>query len=87
MKESAKYKQEDGTYKVDADMIIGDVIMAFPKAAAIMMGHGLHCVGCAANSFDTVEGGAKLHGMPEEEIKEMVSEINEAINHIIETME
>jgi iron-sulfur cluster assembly protein len=79
--------QPDGTFKVTGDMIIGDVVAAFPQAAAIMLGHGLHCVGCHANAFDTVEMGARGHGIPDEEIFEMISEINVAINKKIETIE
>jgi iron-sulfur cluster assembly accessory protein len=79
--------EPDGTYRVTGDMIIGDVVEAFPKAATIMLSHGLHCVGCHANAFDTVESGARGHGMPEEEIHQMIEEINTAINKKIETIE
>jgi iron-sulfur cluster assembly protein len=79
--------QADGTYKVAGEMVIGDVVAAFPQAATIMLGHGLHCVGCHANAFDTIEDGARGHGMPDEEILEMIQEINTAINHKIETVE
>jgi iron-sulfur cluster assembly accessory protein len=79
--------QPDGTFKVTGDMIIGDLVAAFPQAAAIMLSHGLHCVGCHANGFDTVEDGARGHGMPDEEIMQMIDEINAAINHKIENIE
>jgi iron-sulfur cluster assembly accessory protein len=79
--------QPDGSYLITGEMIIGDVVAAFPKAAAVMLSHGLHCVGCHANAFDTVEDGARLHGIEDEEIAEMIAEINEAINHKIETVE
>jgi len=79
--------QPDGRFKITGDMIIGDVVAAFPQAATIMLGHGLHCVGCHANAFDTVEDGARGHGMPDEEIMQMIDEINTAINHKIETIE
>jgi len=36
-------------------------------------------VGCFANSFDTIEMGAKVHGMSDQEINEIVDRINEAI--------
>jgi iron-sulfur cluster assembly accessory protein len=80
-------RQPDGTFKVTGDMIIGDVVAAFPQAATIMLGHGLHCVGCHANAFDPIEDGSRMHGMPDEEIAEMISEINAAINHKITSIE
>lgn len=79
--------QPDGSYKITGEMVIGDVVAAFPQAAPIMLSHGLHCVGCHANAFDTVEDGARGHGMPDEEILEMIGEINTAINHKIENLE
>ena len=79
--------QPDGTLKVTGEMIIGDVVAAFPQAAPIMLSYGLHCVGCHANAFDTVEDGARGHGMPDEEIAQMIDEINAAINKKIATIE
>lgn len=83
----AKFTKPDGTFVVKGDMLISDVLSAFPKAAAVLMGYGLHCVGCAANAFDTVEGGAKIHGMPDEQIQQMIADVNTAINKVIETIE
>jgi iron-sulfur cluster assembly protein len=80
-------KQEDGTFMVTGDEIIGTLIAKFPKAAPVMMGYGLHCVGCSANAFDTVRQGAKLHGMTDPVIDEMIAKINETINKVIETVE
>src|SRR3989338_8147740 len=61
---------------VTKDMIIADVLKKYPDVAVIMLENGLHCVGCHANVFDTIEGGSKLHGMDEETIDEMVKQIN-----------
>jgi len=83
----AQYQQADGTYRITGTEIIGDLVVAFPKSAAIMLRHGLHCVGCSANAFDTVADGARLHGIPEGEIMEMIDEINTALNKRIETLE
>jgi iron-sulfur cluster assembly accessory protein len=44
-----------------------------------MESHGLHCVGCAANPQDTIEAGAKYHGMSDEEITGLVTEINDIL--------
>ena len=65
--------------KVTKDMLLGDVIQVYPETAAVMLEYGLHCVGCFANQFDTVEQGALLHGMDQEEISEMLERVNDAI--------
>ena len=58
---------------------LGEVAIQYAPAAAVMLDYGLHCVGCFANRFDTVENGALLHGLSEEEIDQMLKEVNEAV--------
>lgn len=61
---------------VALDMTIGDLVEKFPAAADVMLGYGLHCVGCAVNPYETIEQGALGHGMSEDMIKGMLDEIN-----------
>lgn len=65
---------------VTKDMIIADVLKKHPDVAAIMLEHGLHCVGCHANVFDTIEGGCAVHGLGEESVTKLVDEINAFIS-------
>lgn len=58
---------------------IADILVKYPYVAESFLAFGLHCVGCFANSFDTLEGGSVIHGMTEEEIDEMLSEVNYVI--------
>jgi len=62
------------------DTNIGKLIQEYPKAAEIMTAYGLHCAGCFASNFDTIEEGAKIHGIPDDEIDEMIDEINTVLN-------
>lgn len=64
---------------VTKDMVIGDVLKKYPDAAVIMLEHGLHCVGCHANVFDTIEAGCKVHGIDDETVDNLVTEINKFI--------
>ncbi len=59
---------------------IEDVVFKYPVSAEVMLDYGLHCVGCIASGFDTIEKGAKLHELTDEEIDEMVERVNEVIN-------
>ncbi len=70
---------DDKQSPISKDSILGDVVQRYPETAEIMLEYGLHCVGCFANQFDTVEQGALLHGMDEEEIEEMLDRVNEAV--------
>jgi len=74
-KKSAKSKTK--TPKITKEMTIGKVMELKPEAADVMLSYGLHCVGCSVNLFETIEQGATGHGIPAEEIDEMVKAINE----------
>lgn len=60
---------------------IAELVFKFPDAAEVLLDYGLHCVGCAANTFDNIEMGAKIHGMSDEEIDELVTRLNEFITY------
>lgn len=55
---------------------MSDVALESPRTAELLNEYGLHCMNCLFNRFDTVETGAKLHGMTEAQIQEMIKEIN-----------
>ncbi len=65
--------------KVTKDMTIGDIIKNHPEAIEVMLSYGLHCVGCAVQYWETLEGGCKGHGFSDEKINQLVSEINAAL--------
>jgi hybrid cluster-associated redox disulfide protein len=74
-------KKEVSKTTVTKDTNLGELVLKHPEAAEILLDYGLHCVGCIASSFDTVEMGAKVHGMSDAEIGEMVERINEVLKH------
>ncbi len=61
---------------ISKDMIIAEVVAEYPQAADIMEAFGLHCMGCSANTSDTIEAGALSHGMEDSEIEQMMNELN-----------
>ena len=76
------HQQKNLNKKVTKDILMSDLVFAHPEAVEVLMDYGLHCVGCAANSFDTVEMGTKIHGMSDEEINEMMVKVNEACDTV-----
>jgi len=68
---------------ISKDLTIDDVFQKFPskaqKLAQIMTNAGLHCVGCQASTFETIEQGMTGHGMSQKEINSLVKELNETI--------
>lgn len=67
--------------KITKKTNIASLISEHPEAADVLMAFGLHCVGCFASHFDTIEEGAKVHEMLEEEIDEMIEELNVVLNN------
>ncbi len=66
--------------KVSKDMGISEILSKHPEAAGIMMAHGLRCIGCVASSMESLEMGAKSHGLSDKAVEEIVEEINAAIS-------
>lgn len=55
---------------------IADIVEQCPQALELLAEYGLFCVNCFLNRFDTVETGAKIHHMSDEQIDKMIAEIN-----------
>jgi hybrid cluster-associated redox disulfide protein len=66
-------KEKNG--KVTKEMAISEILEKKPESAGIFMKHGIHCLGCVAAHFETLEQGAKAHGINADKL---VEEINEA---------
>lgn len=55
------------------------MVNKYPRTAEVLFKYGLHCLGCAVSEEETLEEGARAHGMTDEEIEKMVSEINKTL--------
>lgn len=75
----AQTSKKAKTEKVTKDTNLAKLVWTYPETAEILLDYGLHCVGCVASSFDTLEAGCKVHGMTDEDISELVDRINEVI--------
>ncbi|MFA6981476.1 MAG: DUF1858 domain-containing protein [Patescibacteria group bacterium] len=58
---------------------IAEVLSQHPEIAEVLLDHGLHCVGCPASGLDTIEKGAQVHGMKDEDVDAMMNRINEVL--------
>lgn len=85
----AKEKKSAGGQgnRITRDMTLGDIISRYPETAEVMMKYGLHCVGCHVAAFETLEQGAKAHGMSDKDIESMLAEMNELVKNIKEESE
>lgn len=63
--------------KIRKEDIIGDVVEKHPELAPVFFKHGMHCIGCPAARGESIEDGAKAHGLDDKKIKELVKSLNE----------
>ncbi len=62
--------------EITEKILIGDLIRNYPELARILAEeYGFHCIGCMASGMETLEQGARVHGMNEKEIKQMVIQL------------
>ena len=62
---------------VSKDMTIGQLIVAYPNVAPILMEVGMHCLGCPSAQAETLEEAAMVHGL---DADLLVEKINAFIN-------
>jgi len=69
--------------KISKEMTIESIFTNFPqksqKIAQEMTNTGLHCVGCGAATWETLEAGMLSHGFSEEEITALVDKLNDIL--------
>lgn len=64
---------------ITKDTNIGEVVQKYPETISIMMGFGLHCIGCHVSYYETIEQGCQSHGMSSEHIDKMIKEMNSVV--------
>lgn len=73
IKKLAKKDEEKGP--ITKDTAIGEVVQKYPQAVEVFGNHDLHCIGCAIASFESVEQGAKSHGV---DVNALLKDLNAA---------
>lgn len=59
--------------QVTKDTMIGDLLKIDAGVAPILMGIGMHCLGCPSSQMETIEEAAMVHGI---DADGLVAEIN-----------
>ncbi len=59
--------------KYTRDTLIIDVLRTHPQARAIFAAHGMGCVGCMGSEEETIESGARMHGIS---VQALLDELN-----------
>lgn len=67
---------------ITKEMTLGEIVAEYPEAVEVMLRRGLHCVGCQVAAWETLEQGAKAHGMSDREIDSMINEMNRLVKNL-----
>ena len=59
--------------QITRDMIIADIIRVDQGVIPILMGAGMHCVGCPSSQGETLEEACMVHGM---DVDNLTADIN-----------
>lgn len=89
--ETPKEKDTNSNNQVSKDTTISEVLMINPDKssllAEIMTEFGIHCVGCGAASFETLEQGVLGHGYSSTELTKLLTDLNTALGAVEEKKE
>lgn len=63
--------------EISKDMTMGEILQINDQLAEILLDKGMHCVGCPAHSFESLEEACMVHGI---DVDEVVNDINKFLN-------
>ena len=74
--------------QITRDMTIEEIFSSFPqkaqKLAQELTNAGLHCVGCQAATWETLEAGMYGHGYADEDVERVLSALNEILSQEVD---
>ena len=60
--------------KVNAQTLVGEIVMNHPAATEVLMSIGMHCLGCPASQAESLEDACAVHGIPVDSVVEAINE-------------
>jgi len=64
--------------KITKDMALGEVIGKHPETIEIFLKYGLHCIGCGMAAMESIDDGAKAHGI---NVEDLIKDLNKALKN------
>ena len=59
---------------VTKDTMIGELLMIDEEIAPVLLGIGMHCLGCPSSQMETIEEAAMVHGYDPEALVEAINQ-------------
>ena len=64
--------------KVTKDTMIGELLQINPNIAPLLLGIGMHCLGCPSAQAESIAEAAMVHGINPDDL---VEDINDFLEH------
>jgi hybrid cluster-associated redox disulfide protein len=61
---------------VNGKTLIGEIVKKYPESVEILLGIGMHCLGCPASQAESLEDACAVHG---KEVQPVIDALNEKI--------
>ena len=61
--------------EITKDMTIGEALGANPDIAPVLLGIGMHCLGCPSAQGETLEEAAMVHGIEVDELMQQIAAV------------
>ena len=71
-------KSSNSSDKITGDMLMGDILQAYPEAAEVLMDAGMHCIGCPSSLMESLDDACLVHGLDSGELLEKLNEVANA---------
>lgn len=62
---------------ISKDMLIGQIVEKGDKYIEILLGAGMHCLGCPASAGESLEEACSVHGIDVDSLVEELNNIEE----------
>ena len=72
------YKGGHPMAKVTKDTMIGELLQINADIAPLLLGIGMHCLGCPSSQMETIAEAAMVHGIDPDDL---VEDINNFLEH------
>lgn len=63
----------------DRDTIVSEVLAQAPEAAPLFRAIGMHCLGCALSSGETLEEACNVHGV---DVDDFIEQLNDFVKNL-----
>ena len=66
------------------ESVVGDILETYgDQADRIMRRNGLYCVGCDHSTYETIELGARQHGIDAMQLDHLIQELNQTLAPVV----